>query len=68
MAKPKFSWTVVFEIDEVWVADGFDLTEERALDMIQRTLPYSCGGEVGAKVACRPNEGRIRRAQGYLVA
>ena len=37
----KFKWKVEFEVDETWVADGFEMTEERAKLMIENSLPYS---------------------------
>ena len=63
----RYKWTVVFEIDETWVADGFDLTDERAQDIIAHALPYAYGHELGAKVIDAPDPNDIRRAQGYPV-
>lgn len=62
----KFKWTVEFEVDEVWVADGFVLTDERALDMLSNDLRYATiGTELTAKVVSAPSNNRIAKAQGY---
>lgn len=59
----KFSWTVVIEVDETLVADGFDLTDDRAQDMIQRALPHAYGYEVSARVIKAPKKEDIIRAK-----
>ncbi len=65
----RFKWTVEFEVDASWVADGFDLTDDRALDMLAKTLPFSnIGTELGATVVRKPTQVRILRAQGYSEA
>jgi hypothetical protein len=61
----KFKWTVEFEVDESWVANGFDLTDERAKDMIESELPYSYGHETKAKVIKAPLPAQILVVQGY---
>lgn len=62
----KFKWVVEFEVDEVWVADGFDLTDERALDMLAQHLRYAyMTTELGAKVISAPPPEEIRKVQGY---
>lgn len=67
MTKPKFyKWTVEFEVESVWVADGFDLTDERALDMLSSALPYAhIDSELRAKVIKAPSAASIRKEQGY---
>ena len=66
MSKPRrFKWTVEIEVDEKWVADGFDLTEERVVDMLQNDLRYAYESEVGARVLKAPSKKDIRVAQGY---
>lgn len=67
MAK-KFKWTVEFTVDEIWVADGFDLTDDRARDMIASDLAWAQGSEVAAKVLKAPDPAAIRKAQGYKAA
>ena len=66
MTKPKtFKWVVEFEVAEAWVADGFDLTDERALSMLANDLSWAHGSELGAKVIKAPDPNEIRVAQGY---
>lgn len=61
----KFKWTVEFEVDEIWVADGFDLDDERALSMLNNDLRFASTQELGAKVIKSPDSSEIRKAQGY---
>lgn len=61
----RFSWTVRFEVDETWVADGFELTDERALAMLRKDLSYAYDHELGAKVLKSPDADRIAVAMGY---
>lgn len=63
----RFKWTVEFEVDETWVADGFDLTDERAKDMIEGQLGYAYPHETSAKVVSAPSPIEIRLAQGYTI-
>jgi hypothetical protein len=61
----RFTWTVSITVDETWVADGFDLTEERLHDIMARALPYAFGHEFSGKVLEAPPPNDIRVAQGY---
>lgn len=64
--KKFFKWTVEFEVDEIWVADGFELTEERALEMLAHDLGWAdMGTELKAKVIKSPSPKAVRKAQGY---
>lgn len=61
-----FKWTVEFTVSEHWVEDGFDITNDRALDMLSRALPYAnIGNELSAKVIQAPTKTSIRKAQGF---
>lgn len=60
----KYKWTVEIEVDETWVEDGFDLTDERARNMIGNSLPYAYGHEFKARVLTRPNMAEVNIAQG----
>lgn len=60
-----FKWTVEFEIDETWVADGFDMDDDTAQEMIQSWLSHAYGWEVKGKVLKSPPAKAIRIAQGY---
>lgn len=62
----RFKWVVEFEVDETWVADGFDLTDERAKRLIEEHLDYSHGWETAARVISHPPTHEIAMAQGYL--
>lgn len=61
----KFKWTVEFTVDETWIADGFDLTNERAHDMLANDLSYAYAHELGARVIKSPDAEAIAKAQGY---
>jgi hypothetical protein len=59
-----FKWTVEFTVDEVWVADGFDLTLGRAREMIANDLRFALNEEISARILKAPDPERIRKAQG----
>lgn len=67
MAKDKFyKWTVEFAVEETWVADGFEMTEERALEMLANDLGWAnVDTELKAKIIKSPTPKSIRKAQGY---
>lgn len=62
-----FKWTLEIEVDESWVADGFDLDDERAHSMLAKELQYAYNDELRAKVLTSPPPDEIRLAQGYPV-
>ncbi len=65
MEKP-FTWLVRFDIAPEWVGDGFNLTDERALEMLGRDLDGACmSTELAARVISAPSALRIVREQGY---
>ena len=61
----KLTWTVELSVDESWIADGFDLTEERALEMLNTTIPYAYGHELEVKIIKSPKTIKIAKLQGY---
>jgi hypothetical protein len=62
----KFRFTVEFEIDQVWIADGFFLTAETALEMLGAELNFAnVGEELDARMVKVPNLERVAKAQGY---
>lgn len=67
MKEKFFKWTVEFEVHESWVADGFDMTDERAREMLTETLPCAFDMELKARVVKSPSARAIRMAQGYEV-
>ena len=60
-----FKWVVEFEVTETWVADGFNITQDRAIDMMANALPYASGAEFKATVVKAPEPKLIRQTQGY---
>lgn len=66
MAKRTFKWTVEFEVDETWVADGFDLDDESAAALLlEGRLSHAYSHEVKARVVKRPPGDWVKQAQGY---
>ena len=61
-----FKWIVEFEVTEDWVADGFDINQNRATDMMANALPYASGAEFKATVVKAPEPKLIRQTQGYI--
>lgn len=65
MMGKKVKWVVEFEVDPVWIADGFDLTEERALSLLENALPYAHSeAELGARIIKAPPPKLIKQLQG----
>jgi len=64
----KFTWTVQFTVDKVWIEDGFNLTADRALDMILNDLSSATSSEVKAKILTKPADSDMAKAQGYSTA
>lgn len=65
-AKPaKFVWTIQIEVDEVWIADGYNLTKDRAIYMVLSDLSSATSDEVCVKVLSKPSNSSIANAQGY---
>ena len=61
-----FTYIVRFDIAPLWVADGFVMNDEVALDMLANHLPYACQEwELAAKVLCAPSPARIEDTQGF---
>ena len=62
----RFTWLVAFTIDETWVADGFEIDDERAQSMIESACPFACGHEVRGRVVKSPPASAIKAVQsGY---
>lgn len=50
-----YKWTVEFSVHKDWVADGFDLTDNRALGVLSADLSYAhVGNELRARVIKAP--------------
>lgn len=60
-----FRWVVELEVSETWVEDGFNLDDERALNMLARTLGWATiGTELGARVLEAPPPREVKKARG----
>lgn len=65
MPKKKFKWVVEFEVDEIWVGDGFDPDNDDMKQMLATRLPFADGSELKAKLLKRPSDTAIAKVQGY---
>lgn len=67
MKKPKkFKWVVEIEVDEVWVADGYEANADRVKDAIMEySLGYAYDSEVNVKILKAPTKKSIAKAQGF---
>ena len=63
----KLEWTVKFSVDTSWVEDGFNLTDDKAKEMLEIMLPFAYGSELGAKVIDRPHPKIIQELRGEIV-
>lgn len=61
----KLEWTVRIYVDPKWVEDGFNLTDEKAREMLENFLPFAYSSELGAKVIDGPHPKIIRQLKGY---
>ena len=60
-----FKWVVEFEVSEKWIADGFNITNRKAMVMLEYTLPFASGADFKATVIKSPSQTLIRKTQGY---
>jgi len=66
MAKnKKYKFVVEFCVSKNWIADGFNLTNEQAEDMLRNALSYAYEHEISAKVIKRPPLKEMANAQGF---
>ena len=49
-----FKWVVEFEIAESWVEDGFEITQDRATEMLENVLPFANSFELKATILKAP--------------
>jgi hypothetical protein len=61
----KLTWTVEISVEKLWVSDGFELTDERAQDMVLNDLQFAMGHEVKCKVIKTPDREIVAKLQGY---
>lgn len=60
-----FKWVVEIEVNETWVADGFEIDADMIQEMIQERIGYSYEQETRARIVKAPDPRAIRVAQGY---
>ncbi|MEK7706210.1 MAG: hypothetical protein AAB426_14715 [Myxococcota bacterium] len=60
-----YEWTVKIRVAATWVADGFDLTAERAHSMVAKDLGYARGDEIETEIVAAPPDRDIATEQGY---
>lgn len=65
MKNKKLKWVVEFSVDQSWVADGFDLDNERALEMLSNDLTFAYPHELAAKILKKPDAKLIKKLQGW---
>lgn len=61
----RIKWTIEIEVDETWVADGFDATADRVLAWLESDLQFATLDELGAKVLKRPSDEQMAKLQGF---
>jgi glutathione S-transferase len=62
----RYTWIVRFDVVPEWVADGFNLDDARANEMLSLALPYAAEEhEIRAAVIAAPSATRIMAEQGY---
>lgn len=61
----KVKWTIQVEVDEVWVADGFDFNQDCCQKVADNLIDYAYPEEVSVKVIKAPPTAKIRKIQGY---
>ena len=58
-------WTLEIEFDDDVVADGINLTRDRALDMVQSGFPLISGLDFDVAIIGTPPKETIAKLQGY---
>jgi len=58
-------WTVRFGVSAIWVADGFDLDDDRAHNMLAHHVNYASGHELMAEVLHAPDPREVAGEQGF---
>ena len=57
------TWVVKISIDESWIVDGFEVTEENVKEAMQYCLPYAYDSEIKTKIMKRPDRKVIDKLQ-----
>lgn len=58
-----YYWTARLGVHPRWVADGFDLDAERALDMLREDLEFARADELDVEILASPRASEIRAEQ-----
>ncbi len=58
-------WTVEIEVDDSWVADGYEVTPDRLAESVMRDIGYAYPNEVSVKVLKAPAPDKVAKVQGY---
>lgn len=61
----KLKWTIEIEVDETWVADGFNPNDGWVQDMMMDRLSWANGSEVGGRIVKAPDQEKVAHLQGY---
>jgi hypothetical protein len=64
-ATASYRWTVEFQVDAVWVADGYNLTAERAKEMLAGELRDAFEHEIAARIISAPHPAAILAERGH---
>jgi hypothetical protein len=67
MSKGYYKWKVEIAVHPRWVADGFNLTEERLDSILERVFDHAYEHEFEGRVLKAPDPEQIRAEQGYKV-
>lgn len=61
----KFKWLAEIEIDQIWVEDGYEITEERLRNMLYTDCGYAYPGELDCRILESPDPKKIAKIQGF---
>jgi len=62
---PKQKWTVEISIDDCWIEDGLDLTDEMIKDILLDHIGYAYDHEIDVNIIKAPDPKTIRKIQGF---
>lgn len=65
MKKKTYKWTIEITVNADIVADGFDLNDDGAHNMVCTAYPFLLGHEVTTKIIKAPSVTSIKKEQGY---
>lgn len=64
MGAKRYKWVVEFSVDASWVADGFEIDNERAHDMLSNAISGAFNHEIAARVLKAPDPREVWKEQG----